>query len=419
MPRLLRRRTLERRLFAWLLALTLIPALLVLGATAWVGRGAVQWFGTLGPWAEVSASGRDLLEAIGSAARTDTTIRHAAERHRAELSASLIQAGRWSFLGNRVLGLLPWLVFAFALLLAAIALYVSRKLARELSRPINELVDWSDRIARDQPLPDPAPRERREVREVQSLRQSFRRAAVELTAARERALQQERMRAWGEMARRVAHEMKNPLTPLRLAAHRLRTTAPEATGLRESLVVIDEETARLESLARQFSQLGRPADGPRSYIDMVELLGALLDSDVPQPIKTQLAAEPTELPQVYGDYNALRQAFRNIVRNAVEALEDNRVPPVVKVSIREDLSVSRGVTVRIEDNGPGLPDISALQLFEPDFTGKARGTGLGLAIALQSVQAHGGSISAERASGGGAAFIVTLPATGTATSALE
>lgn len=419
MPRLLRRRTLERRLFAWLLALTLIPALLVLGATAWVGRGAVQWFGTLGPWAEVSESGRALIEAVEPVARTDTTIRHAAERHRAELSASLVQAGRWSFLGHRVLGLLPWLVFVFALLLAFIALYVSRKLAHELSRPINELVDWSDRIARNQSLPDPAPRERREVREVQSLRQSFRRAAIELSAARERALQQERMRAWGEMARRVAHEMKNPLTPLRLAAHRLRSTAPELTSLHEPLTVIDEETARLETLARQFSQLGRPADGPRSAVDLVELLGSLLDSDVPPGIETQLIAPETELPQVYADYNALRQAFRNIVRNAVEALEENRVPRVVRVYINEDSTTAGSLAVRIEDNGPGLPDSPALQLFEPDFTGKARGTGLGLAIALQSVQAHGGSISAETVRGGGAAFTVTLPATGTATSALE
>lgn len=418
MPRLLRRRTLERRLFAWLLALTLLPALLVLGTTAWVGRGALQWFGTLGPWAEVSESGRELVDAIAPIARTDTTIARAAERHRSELSASLVQAGRWSFLGHRVLGLLPWLVFIFALLLAAIALYVSRKLARELSRPINELVDWSDRIAQNQSLPDPAPRERREVREVQSLRQSFRRAAVELSAARERALQQERVRAWGEMARRVAHEMKNPLTPLRLAAHRLQATATESSSVRESLIVIDEETARLEALAKQFSQLGRPADGPRSDIDLVELLGALLESDVPPDINTELVAPERELPQVYGDYNALRQAFRNIVRNAVEALE-GRAAPAIRVSVGVSAADANILTARIEDNGPGLPDTPAMQLFEPDFTGKARGTGLGLAIALQSVQAHGGSISAESAKDGGAAFIVTLPSAGTATSALE
>jgi len=103
----------------------------------------------------------------------------------------------------------------------------------------------------------------------------------------------------------------------------------------------------------------------------------------------------------------------------VEALEETAPPRALTVRIDEDPTTEGVLAVRIEDNGPGLPASPTRQLFEPDFTGKARGTGLGLAIALQSVQAHGGSINAEPASGGGAVFTVLLPAAGTGTSALE
>ncbi|MGH7471798.1 MAG: histidine kinase dimerization/phospho-acceptor domain-containing protein, partial [Longimicrobiales bacterium] len=304
--RILRRRTLERRLFFWLIGLALIPSLVVLAVAASVGRGALGWLGTLGPWAEVAHSGSALIDAAESAARHDSALARALEQHRIELTTSLTQAGRWSFLGARIVAALPVALLLMTFLLIVVALLSSRRLARQLSHPIHELADWTDLIAHDQPLPLPTPAESGEVREVQALRQSLRRASIDLLASRERALQQERIRAWGEMARRIAHEMKNPLTPLRLAAHRLQDAVPTHPITIEPLRVIHEETARLEQLAREFSMLGRPATGPRTAIDLAELMASLAQTDVPAHVNVELVATPA-LPLVLADYNALQQ----------------------------------------------------------------------------------------------------------------
>lgn len=409
MPRILRRRTLERRLFFWLLGLALVPALLVLGAATWIGRGTLDWFGTLGPWSEVAESGRALIDAAEPSTRGDTVLAAAVARHRAELTASLTQASRWSFLGRRMVSALPIALLVFALLLTAAALVISRRLARELSRPIQELAHWTDLIAQEQPLPISTPAESREVREVQTLRQSLRRASTDLLAARERALQQERLRAWGEMARRIAHEMKNPLTPLRLAAHRLHASMPGDVMANEPLRVIEEETARLEQLAREFSMLGRPAAGPRTPVDVAELVTALCQSDVPAGIKVDLSAD-SEVPLVDADYNALQQALRNVLRNAVDAVT-GRPEPIIRIRVSRSAAQPQRLALVVSDNGPGIPQGAAERIFEADYTTKPRGTGLGLAIARQTIEQHGGAITAKERNGG-AELLITLPVQG-------
>jgi nitrogen fixation/metabolism regulation signal transduction histidine kinase len=404
----LRRRTLEQRLFIWLLGLALVPALLVLAAATWIGHGSLNWLGTLGPWTAVSESGRTLINAAQPAARRDTALAHAVERHRSDLAESLVQARRWNFLGTRVLAVLPVLLLVFTIVLTLAALFISRKLARELSRPIQELASWTERIAQEQPLPPRLPAETREVTEVQALRQSLRRAADELRLARERALQQERLRAWGEMARRVAHEMKNPLTPLRLAAHRLSALTRGNVALSEPLRVVDEETARLEHLAREFSLLGRPAVGPRTPVDMAELISSLLQTDVPANIETSLHAS-SYLPLVNADYNALQQALRNVLRNAVDAVQDVPGPRVdAELSFLKE-GERPFLRIALRDNGAGIAQELVQRVFEPDFTTKPRGTGLGLAIAQQNIAAHDGRIALQPRPERGAEVIIHLP----------
>jgi len=402
--RILRRRTLERRLFGWLLALTLVPPLAVLGAAGWISRGTLDWFGTLGPWAAVSESGRQLIDAAEGSAASDPELARAVRRHRDELSSSLVQAQRWAFLGQRLTSLLPFVYVLLAIVLAVIALLVTRKLARDLARPFLELATWAEQLAREEPLPAPQPRERREVREVQMLRQSLRRAAEDLTTARRKALQAERTRAWGEMARRIAHEMKNPLTPLRLAAHRLRSGA----DIGEAATVIQEETERLDQLAKQFALLGRPAAENPTAIDVVELLESLVRTDVPPDIEARVSSVPSReaLPLVTADYNAILQAFRNILRNAVEAVRSTEPPHTIDVGVHLEDGF---VAVAIADSGPGLRTDALHLVFEPDFTGKPGGTGLGLAVARRAIETHGGTIEARSSERAGAVFVVRLP----------
>jgi two-component system, NtrC family, nitrogen regulation sensor histidine kinase NtrY len=407
--RLLRLDRLERRLFGWLLLLTLVPVLTLLAAGYVIGARSLQWVGTLGPWDQVAESARVLVEAAAPAAAADPELARALEQHRLELSNSVILARRWSFLGQQLATALPVLVLAVALMLAALALWVGRRLSVQLARPIRELVGWARRMASGEPLPEPVPGEQREVREVRALRDAMRIAAVRIADARTRALEAERVRAWGEMARRVAHEMKNPLTPLTLAAHRL-ARHPDADGsLREPLEVIDEEIARLQDLARQFSVLGRPAAGPASDVDVRELLERLLESDVPPHVQTRLLVD-AGVPLVHAHYDALQRAFRNLIRNAVDAMAGT-VPAgngehVLSVMVR---NADGAVRIIVADTGCGIPAEHAERLFEPDFTLKAGGTGLGLAVVRQAVAAHGGSVSAAPGAAGGAEFTVELP----------
>jgi two-component system, NtrC family, nitrogen regulation sensor histidine kinase NtrY len=407
--RLLRLDRLERRLFGWLLLLTLVPVFALLAGGYVVGARSLNWVGTLGPWDSVAESGRALVEAAAPAAAADPELAGALEAHRLELSNSVLLARRWAFLGDRLATLLPFLAVALALLLGALALWVGRRLSVQLARPIKELAGWADTMALGEPLPPQQPREAREVREVRALRDAMRLASVQIAEARDRDLEAERVRAWGEMARRVAHEMKNPLTPLRLAGHRLARHPDAATTLREPLEVIEEEVARLDDLARQFAVLGRPSTGPASDVDLKELLERLLESDVPSGIDVSLRAA-ADIPLVRAHYDALQRAFRNLIRNAVEAMVG--WPAEGRHRLVIDMHVDGGsVQVTITDTGCGFPADRAERLFEPDFTLKAGGTGLGLAVVRQAVAAHGGAVAARPGASGGAEFVVQLPLT--------
>jgi two-component system nitrogen regulation sensor histidine kinase NtrY len=398
-----RKRTFERRLFGWLLVLSVLPALVVLAGALFVGARSISLVGTLGPWEQVAESGRALIEAA-EAVPSDSALAAAARQHRSDLSNSLVQANRWTFLEERLSAATPLLVGSAILVLVLAALMASRRLAHQMAAPVQELVSWAGRLGRGERLPaddggrHPAPAE------IEVLRGALRSASEQIESGRRRDLEAERTRAWGEMARRVAHEMKNPLTPLRLAAHRIARQAPEDPALSDAAAVIREETDRLDELARGFAALGRPTPGPATEVDLRELLSALLETDVPAPIRHSIDATGTS--SVLGHYDGLQRAFRNLVRNAVEAVQEGD-GSAIEVRIENDPDA---VTVLIRDDGPGIPADLAEAIFEPDRTLKARGTGLGLAIVRQVGAAHGGTVSARnRTDGRGAEFTVRLP----------
>jgi two-component system, NtrC family, nitrogen regulation sensor histidine kinase NtrY len=402
--RLIRPHSLERRLFLWLMLVALIPSLSVLAIASWAAREASTWVGSTGSWTRVAESGRVLIDAADEQP-DNPQLRAAADAHRRQLSASLTQARRWEFIGSRMRTVFPLFFFGLFLFGVLIALGVARHVARMVSRPAREIVAWTHMLASEEPLPAPTSNEEGEVKELRRLRSALRQASEDLMRARSRALEAERVKSWGEMARRIAHEMKNPLTPLRLAAHRMQRNA-DAPAMQESLNVIAEETRRLEELAASFAMLGRPAEGPRSAVDVRELIERLLATDVPSNIEVVVNAVPQ--PQlVQADYNALLQAFRNIVRNAVDAIEQNERDRRIEVEIKPtDADLVR---VAITDTGRGISPEAHERLFEPDYTSKARGTGLGLTVARQTIRVHGGEITAQNSPEGGARIVVELP----------
>ncbi|HEY6854048.1 MAG TPA: ATP-binding protein [Gemmatimonadales bacterium] len=380
----------RQRIFVILVALTAVPTTLAVIGWAISVRAVAPAAGSSASLEQVVASTRTMLQHV------DTL--HLSPGARAALRRHLAQVSNSVSLARRAEAYLRFYTLGFAivvLVLGALVIFASVRLAghlsRQLSRPIDELVGWTRLIRQREPLPAGAPE--RGAPEFESLRQALRELAAALAAARDRELEAERLRAFREVARRVAHEIKNPLTSMRIALDQLQKTAPTSMAVE----VMTAETDRLERLAREFADFGRLPEGPQSEVDLRELLEDLARTGVPEGVRVTVAANgaPTTL---VGHYDPLRRAFANLLRNAAEAMQGRGA---IDVTLRGD---ARGLVVQIADHGPGIPPDVQQRVFEPYFTTKADGTGLGLALVRQTVEAHRGTISVTETPGGGATF---------------
>ena len=227
-------------------------------------------------------------------------------------------------------------------------------------------------------------------------------------------IQAQRATAWAEVARRLAHEIKNPLTPIQLSAERLESKlaaklAPEdAQALRHATQTIVSQVTALKAMANDFRDYARlPAPHP-SRLDLNALVREVLalyeHSDT--PIRARLASQ---LPPVWADAAQIRQVLHNLLQNAQDALAPPRAArrePAIEV--RTEL-VADKVRFSVSDNGDGFPEELMTRIFEPYVTTKPRGTGLGLAIVKKIVDEHRGSISIESHPAEGASVSVFLP----------
>lgn len=402
-----RRLSFATRLFIALFLLSAVPSVALVGLATWGLRSYVELAGAGGAWQGVGDTGRKLLNAVEST-QPDSLVQTAAAQHERELSRSVNLARRWDLIAGRLASALPWVALVLGLSLGLAAALTARQLARQLSRPVDEVVDWAGRLSREEPLPQTSPVHQHGAPEFSALRDAFRNMAAKLAEGRRQALEAERLKGLTEMARRVAHEIKNPLTPLMLATRQARLHARQgrADTLEEPLDVIEQEAQRLDEMARSFAQLGRLPEGPTSQIDLRELLRDLLASDLPDSVTGTLHA-PDYTRLVTGHLEALTRAFRNLLGNAVEALSE-------RPEARIDVTVGERdgfVEVTIADNGPGVPPQHRERIWFPDFTTKKRGTGLGLALVRQTVQAHGGTAELVVREDG-ACFLIRLPASG-------
>jgi signal transduction histidine kinase len=276
----------------------------------------------------------------------------------------------------------------------AASLVLARRWAREVSAPIEELVEWTRRIESGTALP--AEVEARGPQEFDDLRRALRDTATALAEARARELEQERLRAFRETARKVAHEMRGPLNAAQLAVRRL-----EGAVDAEATQVLHEELDRLVQMAHEFSAFGRLPEGPAVPIDLEELLRGVVDATVPQDVPVAWSVGPGLLTE--GHYEPLRRAVQNVVRNALEAGSASGI------EVRTETRDPACVVVSIVDHGPGIPDEVRARLLEPYVTTKPGGTGLGLAIVHQTVHQHGGKLAVLDTPGGGATITLTLP----------
>ena len=225
-----------------------------------------------------------------------------------------------------------------------------------------------------------------------------------------RLIAAQRSAAWGEVARRLAHEIKNPLTPIQLSAERLQFKLADklANGDAEMLArgtqtIINQVQAmkRMVDDFRDYARLPAPEVAPLALNELIgEVLGLYESSSA--TIEIRLASA---LPPVLGDATQLRQIIHNLLRNAEDALEGREDG---RILIETSLS-GRFARLQISDNGPGFPAELLPRIFEPYVTTKSRGTGLGLPIVKKIVEEHQGSVEISNAPEGGARIDIRLP----------
>jgi nitrogen fixation/metabolism regulation signal transduction histidine kinase len=221
--------------------------------------------------------------------------------------------------------------------------------------------------------------------------------------------------AWGEVARRLAHEVKNPLTPIQLAAERLRRrvlprlAAEDAEVLDRATHTIVAQVDALKTLVNAFGDYARAPVLQRQPLRLEALVGELVDlyaGDAGLQIGTALAAD---LPTLQVDAGRLRQVLHNLIKNAQEAAAGRGMVRIEIGARRVGDESGRAVELWVGDDGPGLPEGFDAGWFEPYRTTKAKGTGLGLAIVRKIAEEHGGSLAAGRSALGGAEFTLRLP----------
>jgi nitrogen fixation/metabolism regulation signal transduction histidine kinase len=286
-----------------------------------------------------------------------------------------------------------------------LGLFVARRTARDLDR----LVEGSLAAARgdlDHRVPV------RSKDEIGAVAAAFNFMMEDLKTAKEKLVIAERIAAWQDIARRLAHEIKNPLTPIQMAMDTLRKSYKKqhpqfAEILDESTTTVLEEADRLKKIVAEFSDFARMPKPELGRIDLNEVVRAGLTLyQNAAPVALNLAKD---LPSIDADKGQLNQIVLNLVENARDAIGPRRGGRITVTTKRGDAN-DRAMLV-VEDNGPGVPSDLKDKVFAPYFTTKHSkgGTGLGLAIVHRIVSDHGGRITLSDTPGGGARFTIELP----------
>jgi nitrogen fixation/metabolism regulation signal transduction histidine kinase len=256
--------------------------------------------------------------------------------------------------------------------------------------------------------------------EVGRLVNSFNGMVAELAVSRTRIEYLQKISAWQEMARRLAHEIKNPLTPIQLAAQQLKNKYDGkdpsfARLLDQSTEIIAEEVNTLRRLVSDFSSFAKLPEVKTEQVNLSDFMKECEASlaSVAQQEGVSLVFDALSEPiQIQIDRIMMKRVIDNLVRNAAEALIGNSAPNP-RVSVRAAMRKAKKnneVEIRIEDNGPGILPEHHPSIFEPYFTTKSEGTGLGLAIVKKIVLEHDGRIWLDENPDSGAAFVIILPA---------
>jgi len=286
------------------------------------------------------------------------------------------------------------IVVLVAVMIVASAV-ASRFLARRISHPIRELAGATERVARgdlDHKVEVSA------KDEIQSLVTSFNNMTRDLREYKRNLVRAERIAAWRDVARRIAHEIKNPLTPIEIGIYRLKKrlagSGEDSEVIRESLDSMLKEVGVLRDLAQEFSSFAKMPEPKLKPLDLNRTVRSVLDLYTSSGNVSLETALKDDLPPVLADDKQIRGVISNLVKNAVEAMWEGGTL-TVKTALLAEGGAGDGRMARLEirDTGPGIPDEIRDKIFDPYFTTKAKGTGLGLALVYRIIQDHNGLIT--------------------------
>lgn len=298
-------------------------------------------------------------------------------------------------------------LFAIGAVAIAGASVLAFALARGLARPIVEMSRQAREVTRGEPKPV-APGGGKELVEFAN---AFNQAIADLTQLRKRLAVTERIAARREIARRVAHEIKNPLAPIRAAIETLRRLRARGDAafdeyFDEATRTVLDEVLRISNIVSEFTRFARLPPPSPAPMDLAEVARSVIGLQTSQGTPVMLTGAARA--ELVADRDQMVQILTNLVQNALDAVRGRPEPRVVV-----DLGVTPDrVRMSVRDSGPGFNPEVAQRLFEPYLTTKAEGTGLGLAIVERIVVEHGGDITLERAPEGGASLVVSLPVVG-------
>ncbi|MCX4186573.1 sensor histidine kinase [Methylophaga sp. OBS4] len=229
-------------------------------------------------------------------------------------------------------------------------------------------------------------------------------------------LQAQRNAAWGEVARRLAHEIKNPLTPIQLSAERLQrkynTLIPhdQAESVNKLTGTIVQQVEAMKEMVNEFSEYARTPALQLQPHSIGQLIREVLTMYQSNPNHQFALLNSREDIQLLIDANRFRQVLHNLLKNAIEACEETQIPVDIVISYHPvEQNSRRWLEINIRDHGPGIPAAIIDKLFEPYATTKYRGTGLGLAIVKKIIEEHGGDVWAENLSPDGTSIMIRLP----------
>ncbi|MGH7452207.1 MAG: ATP-binding protein [bacterium] len=297
-----------------------------------------------------------------------------------------------------------------SLLLAFLALYAPMLvislaagwyLAHRITAPLNELSTGVRQLAAGKWEHRVAVRSHDEIGQVSA---AFNQMVEDLQRRQEQVIALEKMAAWREIARVLAHEIKNPLTPMQLMVRQIQDEYKgEDENYRQTLAegcrIIDEEIEQLRQLVREFSDFARMPELHPAIGQLNELTTEVAKFYSQRPVELQLDAA---LPKFNFDWEAMRRVLINLVENSMQASS------TAKVILRTSHSPNE-IAITVEDTGPGITPENLSRIFEPYFSTKKSGIGLGLAIVKRIVEEHGGAISVQSEVGRGSRFICKFP----------